>query len=89
MRRKQPDNWIRLECGNFGCAQHDGITPAQLNALKAIGWTGVRQVRSWSESVKTYDDPADEPPGYSVFDWETHVGLCPACSAKDREPARA
>lgn len=69
---------IRLEC--CGCfMQHDGIRKIPK------GWTKVFRVRSLRESMTTYEDgDPDPPPGYSVFDWETHAGLCPKCSKKDR-----
>lgn len=65
---------IRLEC-RAGCfEQHDGIheVPA--------GWTDVEEVRSLEVSMTTYEDGDGNPPwGYSVFDWETHTGVCPEC----------
>ena len=67
---------IRLECSECD-EQHDGITPEELAQL---GWSDVREIQSYEEACRTYDDPADEPPGYSVLDWQTHIGLCPECA---------
>lgn len=77
----RPDNWVRLACDNCDCDEYDGITEEQLAAVADAGWDGVSQVQTWEEAIKVYDDPAAEPPGYSVLDWWTHIGTCPDCLA--------
>lgn len=65
---------VRLVCR--GCNQ-------QLDGIPAVpeGWRDVNEVQSLESSLTTYDGPDDPTPprGYSVFDWETHEGLCPDC----------
>jgi hypothetical protein len=72
---------IRLSCA-YCENDHDGITPAGLAALKRAGWADIQRMQTYNQSIKTYDDPAKAPPGYSVFDWFTHLGICPECVAK-------
>ncbi len=43
-------------------------------------WECIQEVQSYEEATKTYDNPEDEPEGFCVLDWYTHIGLCPECS---------
>jgi hypothetical protein len=72
---------IRLACDECDRDDMDGITYAELLAAKKAGWKGVIRVQTYAQSLKTYDHPADEPPGYSILDWMTHIGDCPECEA--------
>jgi len=71
---------IRLACSECSRDDMDGISQEQLDAAIRGGWGRVRQVQTYEESITVYDDPADAPPGYSVLDWFTHIGVCPECS---------
>jgi hypothetical protein len=73
------DRSVRLACDSCDRDDYDGISPAELAALIADGWVNVSEEQTHEEACKTYDDPRDEPPGYSVLDWHTHVGTCPDC----------
>lgn len=70
---------IRLACSVCDRDDMDGITPDQLAELLLDGWEDISAYQSFEDSCRTYDHPADEPPGYSVFDWFTHLGTCPEC----------
>lgn len=77
---------MKKKCVRLGCdfcfrADMEGITYAKLRKLKSKkgGWTRVRRFQTYAQSIKTYDDPKDAPPGYSLFDWQTHFGCCPDC----------
>jgi hypothetical protein len=67
---------IRLGC-RAGCFRGD------CDGIQDIppGWRDVDEIQSLEDSMATYDGPNDppEPRGYSVTDWETHLGLCPEC----------
>lgn len=77
---------VRLACMECYRDDMDGITRGEL--LQAIkgGWKCVSRFQSYEDSIKTYDDPKDEPPGYSVLDWYTHLGWCPECCTMGRGP---
>lgn len=78
-RRKLPP-WPAAAFRLLPCVDdHDGITHAQLKAAIKAGWRGVSREQTYAQACKVYDDPADAPPGYSVFDWHTHLGVCPEC----------
>jgi hypothetical protein len=64
----------RLGCGG-GCFRDDFDGVKELPA----DWEDIREERSLKDALTTYDDPDDEPPGFSISDWETHFGLCPDC----------
>lgn len=81
----KPANWIRLECSECFRDDMDGVTEVELQAAIAAGWQNVHEWQSYEDAITTYDDPADEPPGYSVLDWSTHVGLCPECAREEEE----
>ncbi len=42
-------------------------------------WTFVERYQTHRQSTKTYDDPSKVPPGFVVFNWFTHLGICPKC----------
>ncbi len=71
-----PTGKIRLGCRNCDRDDMDLITAAQLRAAKKAGWQDVDRVQTFAQACRTYDDPADAPPGYSVLDWWTHLGIC-------------
>jgi hypothetical protein len=77
---------IRLACSSCDRSDRDGITGAELDACRAEGWTDIDVVRSYEESMATYDDPADAPADFDVTGWYTHLGLCPECRAEDEAP---
>jgi len=65
----------RLACDSCFREDFDGVKELPSD------WTGIREFQSLKASMSTYDelgDP-DEPPGFSVLDWQTHFGLCPDC----------
>jgi hypothetical protein len=66
---------IRLACLYCSRDDCDGIE----DLAEAPGWTDIQEVQTFAESCQTYDDPADAPPGFSIFDWWTHLGTCPEC----------
>lgn len=70
----------RLECVGL-CFRDDFDGVKELPS----DWDGVHEVQSLRDSLSTYDDKGDPPPGYSVLDWATHIGLCPWCKAEGRE----
>jgi hypothetical protein len=74
---------IRLACAFCDREDCDGITEEELAEKVAQGWMDIAQRQTYEESVKVYDDSADAPLGYSVFDWWTHVGYCPDCLNED------
>ena len=68
---------IRLACMLCDRQDFDGISPKELARAIASGWQEVGRVQTYAEASRTYIDP---PPGYSVFDWWTHLGWCPECA---------
>ena len=76
---------IRLACSVCFRDDMDGITRAELTAAIEDGWRDVDKVQSYEDSIKVHDDPDEAPPGYSVFDWYTHIGLCPECAVEDEQ----
>jgi hypothetical protein len=74
---------IRLACMECDRDDCDGITPAQLKAAIKNGWKEIERVRTYREACKTYHDPEDEPPGFSVLEWWTHIGYCPECAKEN------
>lgn len=71
----EDDMKIRLACAYCSRDDCDGIT----NLKAAVGWTDIGRVQSYRQACKTYDDPSKAPAGYSIFDWWTHLGVCPDC----------
>jgi hypothetical protein len=84
---ERPPDCVRLACRECARDDMDGITPGQLEAALAAGWQNVSEFQSYEESCRTYELHETPPPGYSVLDWYTHIGLCPRCAAE--EDARA
>lgn len=64
---------IRLAC--LICDRED------CDGIKCVpkDWHDVERVQTLRQARKTYDDPSKAPPGFSVFDWWTHLGVCPDC----------
>jgi hypothetical protein len=73
------DARIRLACASCDRDEMDGITPEQLEQAKAEGWMDIEEVQSYDDSMQTYDNPDDAPPGFDVTAWHTHLGTCPDC----------
>jgi hypothetical protein len=65
---------IRLACMQCDRQDFDGITAKELNEAIRRGWQDVQRVQSYQQAGST-----KEKPGYSVFDWWTHLGYCPDC----------
>lgn len=78
---------VRLGCDECDRDDCDGITPERLAEVQAEGWEDVREVQSYEDSLKTYDEPGDPepPPGFCLLDWYTHLGTCPQCAARRNE----
>jgi hypothetical protein len=74
---------IRLACSDCDRTDRDGITEAELDACRAEGWTDIDVVRTYEDSLVTYDDPAAAPTDFDITGWYTHIGLCPDCKAED------
>ena len=76
---------IRLACAT--CDRHDcnGISAAELKHAIKNGWKEVSRVQNYRESCKTCTNSDDAPRGYSVFEWWTHLGLCPECAKREGE----
>jgi hypothetical protein len=72
---------VRLACISCERDDCDGITEDELAWKVANGWAGVSREQTWKESATAYKNPEDAPPGYSVFDWWTHLGYCPDCTS--------
>lgn len=64
-----PSN-VRLGCLYCDRSDFDGVDTIPSD------WTDVHEVRSLEESCRPVE-PHDR--GRSVFDWETHLGVCPEC----------
>jgi hypothetical protein len=70
---------IRLACAYCNREDMDGITQEQLEQCRTRGWTDITETQSYEESLRTYENPADAPPGFDVTAWYTHIGVCPDC----------
>lgn len=66
---------IRLACVSCNRTDCDMITRIPK------GWIEVERVQSFRQSCQTYDDLEKQPPGFSVLQWWTHLGICPDCQA--------
>lgn len=60
---------IRLACRACDRSDMDGIT----DLTQAVGWTNIYEVQTYEEACK---EVAPDEQG-SVFEWWTHLGLCP------------
>jgi hypothetical protein len=78
---------IRLACAFCDREDCDGITEDELAGKVDGGWESITERQTYQESIQVYDDPAEAPPDYSVFDWWTHVGYCPDCLEDLKEDA--
>jgi hypothetical protein len=76
---------IRLACAYCSRDDYDGITEADLERLKAEGWTNITSVQTYEESRKTYARFEDAPPGFDVTAWYTHLAVCPDCNKDQAE----
>ncbi len=67
---------IRLGCVACDRDDKDFINAEELEVCKAEGWTDITEQRSYAEAsrIVEFGDPT-----MSVFDWETHLGICPDC----------
>jgi hypothetical protein len=70
---------IRLACSECDRTDADNIAPEQLKQCKAEGWTGITEFRTFEESCRIYENPADAPAGHDVTAWYTYLGVCPDC----------
>jgi hypothetical protein len=73
------DARVRLACSECDRQDKDGITPEELAACRAEGWTDITEFRSDEASMKTYERLEDAPAGHDVTAWYTHLGQCPEC----------
>jgi hypothetical protein len=74
---------IRLACSECDRQDFDGISLEQLQQAKADGWSDISEMQSYEESCRTYENPADAPPGFDVTAWWTHLGVCPECNEEN------
>jgi hypothetical protein len=74
---------IRLACQDCDRQDKDNITAEQLEQCKAEGWTDINEVQTFEESTRSYDNHADQPEGFDILAWYTHLGICPECQAED------
>lgn len=65
---------IRLGCSCCDREDFDGIDELPSD------WTDIHEVRSFEEATREVD--LDDQ-SRSVFDWQTHLGVCPECQATD------
>jgi hypothetical protein len=74
---------VRLACHDCDIDHFDGITEDELADLIAKGeWQDIEEQRTYEEACRTYGPDEQEPPGWSVLEWFTHIGLCPDCVAE-------
>jgi hypothetical protein len=59
----------------------DGITAAKLQQAIDCGWQDVSEVQSYEESIREIPLDVGDP---SIFDWWTHLGLCPDCAGEEK-----
>ena len=71
---------IRLACRECDRDDCDGITRTELRKAIRHGWREVERVQTYRQACKTYDDISDQPEGFSVWEWWTHLGVCPECA---------
>lgn len=83
---------FRRKYGSYRLGCSAGCFRGDCDGVRAIpkGWRHVGKVQSLRASLSTYGDEGDPPTprGYSVFDWETHMGVCPECHAAEQESDR-
>ncbi len=71
---------IRLACIQCDREDFDHITSQQLRQAIKNGWKEVERVQSYQQACRTYENTSQEPAGFSVFEWWTHLGCCPECA---------
>lgn len=69
---------IRLACTECDRQDKYGITEDKLGQCVAEGWVNVSQEQSFEQSCQTFG-PGEEPGGFAITAWYTHLGLCPEC----------
>jgi hypothetical protein len=67
---------IRLACMKCDRDDFDGITPEELEQAIENGWQDVSEEQTYEESIREVPFGCQDR---SVFDWWTHLGLCPTC----------
>lgn len=68
---------IRLACNR--CDASEDEIPDLKPALDAV-WTRVEEVQSYADAIEEVDF---DDHSRSVFDWQTHLGMCPRFSEVD------
>ncbi len=72
---------VRLARHECDIDEFDGITEAELAELIARAeWQGIEESRRYEQACRTFGSDEKTPPGWSVFDWFTHIGICPGCA---------
>ncbi len=74
----------RLACQDCSREDFDGVKELPTD------WGDIGEFQSLKASLSTYDEAGDpdEPPGFCVLDWYTHVGCCPECNSEANEATR-
>ena len=70
---------VRLACSECDRCDKDNVTLEHFGQCEAEGWTDITEFQSFEAACRTFDNPADAPPGHDVTAWYTHIGLCPDC----------
>ena len=77
-RQIEPDQGhsalVRLGCTYCDRDDFDGVTELPKD------WLDVQEIQSWEDSVRPV---AADDTQRSVHDWQTHLGICPECNAKE------
>lgn len=76
------DEFIRKH-GRYRLGCYGGCFRDDFDGVKELprDWQDIHEKQSLKDALTTYEteEDGDPPKGYSVMDWETHVGLCPEC----------
>lgn len=70
--------FIRLGCAYCDRDDFDGVSELPKD------WLDVQAIQSWEDSVRPV---AADDMQRSVHDWQTHLGICPECNAKEEQAA--
>lgn len=70
---------VRLGCIECDRNDFDGVGDVPLD------WIDVEEVQSIEDALQV--SPSDQ--GSSLFGWETHLGLCPTCNARQKDAENA
>ncbi len=76
---RDPSPHFRLGCFHCDREDYDGVTELPKD------WTDITEVQTLEQALTPVDFTA--PTRLNIFEWQTHLGVCPECQTEDEGPA--